>query len=154
VHSVTKVSNCVFLQALDWLRHSRIARKAVRMVAEVQLVYSPFVAECKVKANVYRLILEAKTAQQLQEIFSSVGNRAYHTDDGTENQTDHLARYRAGYQRLLNNPRTAEEQASLELLEATKHGAISQMARLLRQRADVNYRHPTLHHWTPLHIAV
>ena len=44
------------------------------MVAELQLVYGPFIAECKVKANVYRLILEAKTARQLRDIFARVGN--------------------------------------------------------------------------------
>jgi hypothetical protein len=53
----------VSIQAVDWLRHARIAHKPVRMVAEVQLVYGPYVAECKVKSSVYRLILEVRVCR-------------------------------------------------------------------------------------------
>ena len=87
--SILRFRRC---QALEWIQHSRIAAKDVRMVAEVQLVYAPFVAECLIKANVYRLILEAKTAQQLHDIFSGVGSQAYHHDDDDGSQHDTLAR--------------------------------------------------------------
>jgi hypothetical protein len=46
-----------------------------------------------------------------------VGNPAFHKMDDRQNQGDDLQRYRDGYQRIADNPRTPEEEASLALLE-------------------------------------
>lgn len=46
--------------ALKWLKSSKIATKPIKMVAEIQLVYGPYVTECKIKAEAYRSILDVR----------------------------------------------------------------------------------------------